>query len=957
MPGLDACSPALNARSWALNEPEQPTWSGWALPPAELGRGTACLVLALTGMPERTGPASHGRSRLPAWLLAAALVASSRAARASCNAIPSIGHTFPSELGMVSTPFAHPGQEVTVRRDGFVFAHEPTQNLVSIRFGTGGATVTDVVTRPPGDDSPLCTPADCIGERCRCLRLVFPDTRALVDRPADGRTLTGPATITVFTDGERTAAIGSLLVPGTTGADAVFPQFVALPPANAFAQLADGSASELRAAADDAGHLFVPLDFTGVRPTSMPPDHVVPLVQFVEAHVPGLPPGVRLDAFASNGRRLPPLVQGLGDGHVFGTADGPESVIRIDRAGLAGAPETGNGPIVIGGVTAAADPRKRADSGGMVVGSRFAVYEDAECSPLVDVKDCRDVDGDGELDGHFLYALDYTVPGAAPVQIDAYHLHAAPAPAFTSPDLGVAGYPATFPPYSLYHVLASDEVVAFSIPETTFFDLNGDRAPGELLQKGAYDLRAGVPVPLAERSVRQELDGTILAFSVPDAEGRGDVLYVYDAAHPEVPPAPVHDAAHPRFFVTRFDVGDRLFGFAEFGPRIQAPHDFAVHGGRVAFVVDEAAEGEDLDGNGDARDPALMLLDTATGEVTNLHQTAAAGRLRLSDRWLVFETRVSRGRAGVRRLGGSPSTIDSAVAVIDVSRPGDPPRVICETPASAFLTAGLSDAIVPCVTVAGADGATTPDANAFPRLFAPGVLYGLHVLLPDAPGGPREQDLHLGLSSPWDVQVAGRTLAVGVSEGVRGRDLDGNCRVASESPFPFGSFVVQLFNARTLAVTNTQENVLASRYPLLALGEHALTIVSPAYPLSDAGPIGTTFFDTDGSGDFELRPRACADMCGAAELACELRNFQQDQLCGPDETVEGRLARALRRRAAKALAALQHGRRISGVRRQLAGIRRRIRRAARRPRLGRTCAVALEALTKRCLTIAGELRR
>src|SRR5882724_9902187 len=100
------------------------------------------------------------------------------AADAACNVIPPAERTFPSTLGEVTTPFAAPGQTVTVRREAPVFSANPGGNIVTLHFQPVGGTETtiaDILTRGPVDGSE-CTPLDCTPAGCRCVRFVFPDT-------------------------------------------------------------------------------------------------------------------------------------------------------------------------------------------------------------------------------------------------------------------------------------------------------------------------------------------------------------------------------------------------------------------------------------------------------------------------------------------------------------------------------------------------------------------------------------------------------------------------------------------------------------------------------------------------------------------------------------------------------------------------------------------------------------
>src|SRR5439155_3809704 len=114
-------------------------------------------------------------------------------------------------------------------------------------------------------------------------------------------------------------------------------------------------------------------------------------------------------------------------------------------------------------------------------------------------------------------------------------------------------------------------------------------------------------------SPRLELDGGLLAFSVPQGDRRAepDVLFVYDVDRGLA--QVVHDAGHPQFFVTRMGFGPVNNAFLP-----SLPLDFSVRSGRVAFVVDESEQGEDLGGDGQADGFALLLVER-DGTVVNLH--------------------------------------------------------------------------------------------------------------------------------------------------------------------------------------------------------------------------------------------------------------------------------------------------------------------------------------------------
>ena len=102
-------------------------------------------------------------------------------AHASCNVIPAAERVFVATLGEVSTPFARPGDPVTVKRAADVFATPVTDNHITVTFSVPGSAPVVVIAVPLAD-------ADCSPPRC--LRFSFPDTddphRPGYDRADDG---------------------------------------------------------------------------------------------------------------------------------------------------------------------------------------------------------------------------------------------------------------------------------------------------------------------------------------------------------------------------------------------------------------------------------------------------------------------------------------------------------------------------------------------------------------------------------------------------------------------------------------------------------------------------------------------------------------------------------------------------------------------------------------------------
>lgn len=733
-------------------------------------------------------------------------------AGASCNAVPSAAQTFASTLGATTTPFAGPGDVVVVRRDRAVFAADPGLNRVALRFQPAGGpatSVADVQVLPPEDGSG-CEASACTAAGCSCLRFVFPDTDPFVGLPTDARGLTGPVKVKITTAGRLTAVIDALRLAGTPFRDTIFPSFVALPRPNDFGTLLHGP-GDLLAAADEAGSLLVPFDFSALVPG--PRLDRVSRSQILEARVPGLAAvgAASIEAYTPSGARLPPLIRATLLDDVLGTADAPASVLRLAggaaRAGLA--PEEGRGPVVIGGVVADADPRKRADPITLQMNERWVVFENRECGIRDHETQCTDLNHDGDQTDYFLLALDTTTPRADPVVVDQVDRAA------------LGGAAADFTTVFLWVFDATDELVAFRIPEL-LWDLDGDGRRFELLRTGAFDLRRRTPIPGTAAMARAEVHGSLLAFTRGRRPvGRGTLL-VYDAAASDPGPVPVADETHASFTVSGYP-GTGLWPFRSI------PIDLAVHDGRVAFAADERAMGEDLTGDGVADDLALLTYDSRTGRVTNLRRENPAALLDLTSRWLAFQA--------VDPAGGA------VAAVVPADDPEADPLFACADPIGLSLLAPpISDSMVPCVK----DEAGVRDLNGDGDRGDPFVM---HVFLPDTPGGPVEHDLAAAVPFSFANPILDSTLTFGVSEAAQRRDLDGDGTRAG--------LVLHAFHATTQVLVNTGVRLVVSADPFLRPIERGLAAIGP-------GLVRTLLRDADGDGHFEvpaLDPPGLADDC------------------------------------------------------------------------------------------------
>lgn len=205
------------------------------------------------------------------------------------------------------------------------------------------------------------------------LHFRFPETDALLDPAGDGIGLAGPVAIAVSRTADRlpcdlvtrpcrqqsglVACVDELFdADGTcaTDPDPTFPSFTALPPANDFEAICtpeagstspcDGTVDALQLTTDAAGNLLIPVDWRGVlfRQDLVPVLRLVRGTSSLEAFegrgAPIWIPDLKvLKSYSPGGKALPPLfdplqdVDGTGPLAFFGSADAPETVIRIAR--------------------------------------------------------------------------------------------------------------------------------------------------------------------------------------------------------------------------------------------------------------------------------------------------------------------------------------------------------------------------------------------------------------------------------------------------------------------------------------------------------------------------------------------------------------------------------------------------------------------------------------------------
>ena len=227
------------------------------------------------------------------------------------------------------------------------------------------ASATCLTVNAPG--SPAGIEVFTVGQERR-LRFRFPDTDALLAPDGDDRTFAGPAAIAVTGVGEplpcglassscsqqggMIACVDDLFaVDGSCGTapNAEFSHFTALPPPNNYQAICTepsppclGTAPEVRFTTDADGNVLVPVDWRGVLlGDAVPVARLVRASSSIEAFAGGgkpmrIPGGEFLRSFSTGGAALPPIFDPQNDAlssqaSFFGTADAPETVLRISR--------------------------------------------------------------------------------------------------------------------------------------------------------------------------------------------------------------------------------------------------------------------------------------------------------------------------------------------------------------------------------------------------------------------------------------------------------------------------------------------------------------------------------------------------------------------------------------------------------------------------------------------------
>lgn len=528
---------------------------------------------------------------LAALFFCALLVPASRTG-ASCNQIPSVAGTFRAARGIVSQPFAGPGDRVEIGRattcDGIdTFAGTAGDYVVSVYFTPpgGGAAVVAIardcsaiapalaacgaapgVTRVGCIDAPTDDDLDLVERNGRWrLRFRFPDTDGALGGSDDDLTLAGPARIAATAVGNplpcaltrsscetvtADVCVGDLYAANGTCDSTpheVFPHFTALPPPNDFQALCTepsppcrGASTDLRFTIDTAGNVLLPVDWRGVLV-----DQGVPIARLLRggttfAAFPGqqqpvaVPSRAFLSSYSPQGSKLPPIFDpqtaATDTLTLFGTADAPETVLRLarraceggSRAGFACTDDTGCpagacvgplfdfatrfaegvGPIVIPADDLAVEARdpvpldallETDDLFAYVVPERLVASESAD----------GDINGDDDRTDEVLVLMDRATGDVVPIGSDGA--------------VGRAAARLRVPPFTFPAVAAENDLVAFLEPEEAQGgsgdgDRNGDGDRADTI------LRA---FALANGSARDLTDGSTLTVDArPEISGR-----------------------------------------------------------------------------------------------------------------------------------------------------------------------------------------------------------------------------------------------------------------------------------------------------------------------------------------------------------------------------------------------------------------------------------------------------
>ncbi len=527
---------------------------------------------------------------LAAVLVLATLFA--RDSAASCNQIPSAAGSFRGAHGYVSQPFAGPGDRLEIGLseacDGLdEFPLDASNYVVTVHFNPpAGEDAIVAVARDCDalaaelarcESEPSVTRVACVaadGEadldiverngKAR-LRFRFPDTDGSLGGANDDLTLTGAASIAVTTTGAplpcglahngcasivADACIDALYATnGTcdTSPHEVFPHFTALPPPNDFQALCTdpsppcrGSSTDLRFTIDAAGNVLLPVDRRGLRRAHGVPPPRLPRGGPTYEAFPGrglpisVPSRAFLSSYSPQGTKLPPIFDPqtatAATLTLFGTADAPETILRLarraceggSRAGFActdasGCPDgacvgplfdfssrlvDGVGPIVIPAASLAVEARDPVPLDALVETDQLLAYVVPE-RLLAAERDNGDLNGDADQTDDVLVLLDRRTGDVVPIG--------------NGPAVGRAATRLRVAPFSYPAVDAENGLVAFLESE----DAEGAADDGDRNGDGDRADTILRVFEIAEGSARHVTAGMDLAVDAePDVGGR-----------------------------------------------------------------------------------------------------------------------------------------------------------------------------------------------------------------------------------------------------------------------------------------------------------------------------------------------------------------------------------------------------------------------------------------------------
>jgi cysteine-rich repeat protein len=362
---------------------------------------------------------------IPCVLLFAVLLALAPSlAGAMCDVIPEATTEYRGALGHLNRPFASPGQQVGVEVHQAIcgwdeaslgISSNPAESVVSVFFtppkegSTGHAVVLTAdcaaleqqiegcnvsLGGSPSDQRVVCLTVNEPGEPPtltvqepetgpRQLFFPMPDTDQLFGRPADRRTLSGPAKIVVTQAGDplvcsavttRCADLvdavprpdlvacidelydldGSCDTDAPEDLDPFFAGFTALPIPNRYAELCSdpmipeclGTVEEVRFTTDREGNVLIPWDYQGVLVREGDEHRGVPIARKLKGSTSiepfvgqggslKIPRKGFLSSHAPKGLRLVPVFTPLGnpdqEATLFGTVDAELGVHRLRR--------------------------------------------------------------------------------------------------------------------------------------------------------------------------------------------------------------------------------------------------------------------------------------------------------------------------------------------------------------------------------------------------------------------------------------------------------------------------------------------------------------------------------------------------------------------------------------------------------------------------------------------------